>query len=135
MDSAFRYVIALTKQGANLDLENCYVYHANVRLCIVDYIVALRIYGVNIVLKIIQTSLEYSQLNDDFLILYFLIQKPFLLSQVCLVNQTSSCAGSQDVGFVDIKKGNETDLQVAVATIGPVSVAIDASNPSFQMYR
>jgi len=43
--------------------------------------------------------------------------------------------GATDTGFVDIKHQNETDLQMAIATIGPISVAIDASQDSFQFYK
>jgi len=43
--------------------------------------------------------------------------------------------GASDTGFVDVTTGDESKLQEAVATIGPVSVAIDAGNPSFQMYH
>merc|ERR1711970_10359 len=37
--------------------------------------------------------------------------------------------------YVDVAKGDESALQEAVATIGPVSVTIDASSPSFTSYE
>ena len=38
-------------------------------------------------------------------------------------------------GYTDVESGSETDLQSAVATVGPVSVAIDDSGPSFMLYK
>lgn len=38
-------------------------------------------------------------------------------------------------GFKDIPRGNEQKLQEAISTVGPISVAIDASQMSFQHYK
>jgi cathepsin L len=50
----------------------------------------------------------------------------------CKYNKANS--GATDKGFVDIPQGNENKLKIALATVGPVSVAIDASHESFQFY-
>ncbi|XP_069685411.1 cathepsin L-like peptidase [Periplaneta americana] len=43
--------------------------------------------------------------------------------------------GATDVGFIDIQFGSEEDLQAAVATIGPISVAIFADLTEFFHYK
>ncbi len=51
---------------------------------------------------------------------------------ICKFNAAN--VGATDVGFVDIPSQDEDALTSALATIGPISVAIDASHPSFQLY-
>lgn len=43
--------------------------------------------------------------------------------------------GATVTGYVNIKSKNESALQEAVATIGPVAVNIDSSHDSFQLYK
>ncbi|ELU12369.1 hypothetical protein CAPTEDRAFT_165495 [Capitella teleta] len=43
--------------------------------------------------------------------------------------------GATDTGYTDLPKGDEEKMKEAVAMVGPVSVAIDASHTSFQMYQ
>jgi cathepsin L len=43
--------------------------------------------------------------------------------------------GATDSGCKDIKQLSEDDLQDAIATVGPISVAIDAAHSSFQLYK
>jgi len=45
---------------------------------------------------------------------------------------SSGNVGAKDTGIVQIRSGSESDLKNAVATVGPVAVAIDASHNSFQ---
>lgn len=55
------------------------------------------------------------------------------IDDTCHFNKKA--VGATDKGFSDIPTGDEEALKKAVATIGPISVAIDASHQSFQFYE
>ena len=43
--------------------------------------------------------------------------------------------GATDIGYTDMPQGDELKLKEASSTIGPISIAIDASHSSFQLYK
>lgn len=58
---------------------------------------------------------------------------PYLMQNgFCKVNQQSS--GVQLSGYVNVTSFSEAALQNAVATVGPIAIAIDASAPDFRYY-
>jgi cathepsin L len=54
-------------------------------------------------------------------------------NQKCHFNKKA--IGSTCSGFVDIPSGQEDALKEAVATIGPISIAIDATEDKFMLYK
>lgn len=50
-------------------------------------------------------------------------------------NYKKSQSGGSVVGFESIEPGNEILLKDALVQIGPISIAVDASLPSFQSYK
>ena len=58
-----------------------------------------------------------------------------MLLQDDICRYTKGNEGASDTGYMNIKQYNEDDLKAAVASVGPISVAIDASHRSFHMYH
>ena len=47
----------------------------------------------------------------------------------------TSDIGATDTGYTDVPSGDESALQAASASVGPISVAMDASHSSFHFYH
>jgi len=62
------------------------------------------------------------------------ISYPYLAEDGTTCNYTVANRGATLSGYKDLPSGNEAALQQASATIGPISVAMDASEISFQFY-
>ena len=59
----------------------------------------------------------------------------YCLTQNGKCHFTMKSVGATLKGCVDIPRENEMALKVAVAKVGPISVAIDAGHQSFQLYE
>lgn len=137
MDSAFEYVIAVSEAGADLDVEACYAYEAQVRVVyrllhiyfkFIHYIMIISKLLIVTSSRITSTAPVYHNQNSELL-------AGCLKDLTCLVNQTTSCAGTKAKGVKHVLKENERDLERIVALQGPVSAAIDASHQSFHLYK
>ena len=54
-------------------------------------------------------------------------------SQQSSCNYQRSSNGAQMSGTVSVKSGSESNLQAAVANVGPVAVAVDGANNAFRV--
>ncbi|EDV41724.2 uncharacterized protein Dana_GF17358, isoform A [Drosophila ananassae] len=53
--------------------------------------------------------------------------------KLCRLNNATF--GASDTGFVQLEFGNETQLAIAVATVGPIAVSLDSSSILFHLYH
>ncbi len=117
MDYAFAYV----QKNGGIDTEASYPYEAKARkknkTVSPSFVKQIQISSSNSFLRC--TGRAFSELCSS-------------QNDVCRFKNDT--IGAVDYGFLDIEKGDELALQAAVAEIGPISVAIDASQTSFQSY-
>lgn len=109
MIDAFKYII----ENGGIDTEESYPYKAHVSA---------------IITSLLTSKLE-AFLREDYcpIVVYFFHQN----EKQCRFKKAD--IGATMSSYKKIKKESESDLQLAVGTVGPISVAIDASHRSFQV--
>ena len=114
MINAFKYII----KNGGIDTEKSYPYKAHVselrRIIIVAFLHVL--YPALICVCHVNNNPSTFDLQNE---------------KKCLFKTADE--GATMSSYTKIKKDSEDDLQTAVGTIGPISVAIDASHSSFQV--
>ena len=59
---------------------------------------------------------------------------PYIGMENPICRFSNATVGATDKGYADLPSGDEDALAKAVATVGPISVAIDATHDSFMFY-
>ena len=77
------------------------------------------------------TSLEHHHADSYHASTFYIYVPVYIQQSSCRF--TGDGKGAQISGSVGISSGSEDDLQAAVANIGPIAVAVDASSTAFRV--
>ena len=94
-------------------------------------------YQFGVVLIIVNFRLAHNILINPFNFSNHIIESTLFFFSIqdekCHFNKSD--VGADDTGYVTVKSGDEDALKMAVGTVGPISVAIDAGHSSFAFYN
>lgn len=79
-----------------------------------------------------EISYPYRGHVNSFVLCVFIIYIVWIQDETCRFKPQDVAAN--DTGFVDITEKDENELTNAIASVGPISVAMDASHASFQVW-